>query len=536
MANLYVQESDRPLANFPPSCWGHTFASFPSLDNSEYESMTKEVEEFKEHVKDMLIQSTKDVIDNIEFIELLCRLGLSYHFDSEIDQQLSFIFTLLPSLVERNDYDLYTTALLFRILRQHGFKMSCNVFGKFMNKGEFEKSLMNDVKGILSLYEATFLAVRGEDVLVEALRFTKKHLETLVSEGHGDQLQKKHIENALFSPFHQSVNRVQAREYISLYEEDESRNETLLKFAKLDFNRLQCLYKQELGLLARWWKDLNFVEYHSHLRDRIAECYFWAFGSQFQPEFGLSRIMIAKYTVIVTVLDDTYDSFGNLDELEPLTAAIQRGTLDATDELPEYMKAMFKALIDLHKEGEAGGRNSFVIESFKKLVRCALLEKKWFVERYNPPLDEYLENASITISTLIYPAASFIGMENMVDIDEYNWLQKNSKIERLVDLFCRLNDDILDDKVNEVSCIKCYMKDYGVSRDKAIDEIQKRTKNTWKAINEEYIKLARVSRILANFYLNESRTICFMYQHGDSFTNPENMKDNIASLFLHKLL
>ncbi|XP_065871945.1 terpene synthase 5-like [Euphorbia lathyris] len=361
MAKDAKSDSDVPLTIFPASLWGSSFAS-SSLDSvpiliffhiysilciyicfdtfflenqnafaQEYESMTKEVETLKETVKDMLIQSTKDLIHNIEFIDLLCRLGVSYHFEMEIDEQLNFIFThMVSSIVEQNDYNLHTSALIFRILRQHGLKMSCDVFRKFKNnQGEFEKSLTNDVKGILSLYEATFVAVRGEDILDEALSFTRKHLETL-SESEDSlvsNLQKKHIKNALFCSFHQNVNRIEARQYISLYEEDdESRNETLLKFAKLDFNRLQSLYNEELGLLSRWWKELNLVENLSHVRDRIVESYFWALGSQFQPQFGVSRIFMAKYTTMVTVIDDTYDSFAQLDQLGGFTAAVQRFT------------------------------------------------------------------------------------------------------------------------------------------------------------------------------------------------------------------
>ncbi|WCJ35036.1 Terpene synthase 5 [Euphorbia peplus] len=539
MEKNHVQESDPPKPKFPPSVWGYSFSASPSL-RSEYVTLTIEVEALKEEAKDMLIQSTEALIDTVEFIDLLCRLGVSYHFDTEIDQQLDLIFTRLPSLIEQNDYDLHQTALAFRILRQHGFKMSCDVFQKFKNQsGEFKDSLANDVKGMLSLYEAAFLGVRGEDILDEARRFTKKHLETLVSQD-GDSscnhLQKKHIKNALFSSFHQIVNRVQARKYICLYEEDESRNETLLKFAKLDYNRLQCLYKDELALLSRWWKDLNLVVHHSKVRDRIVEAYFWAVGIQFQPEFGLSRILNAKYTTMVTVVDDTYDTFSNVDELQHFTAAIQRGTIDASDQVPEHLKPLYKAVIDLHNETETGARNSFGEEAFKKWVRCEFVEKKWFDENYNPPLDEYLRNASITVSTHIYPAACFIGMENMVHLHEYNWLQNNSNVGEFVNLYFRLSDDIMDDEDNEVSCIKCYMKDHGVLRDKAMEEIQKMAENAWKDVNEEYMKLARVSRILLNFYMDELRSICYTYKLGDCFTNPENAKDDITSLFLNKLL
>jgi hypothetical protein len=79
----------------------------------------------KENVKDMLTASKKDPVEHIEFINLLCRLGVSYHFDDEIENSLKEIFADLPNLLEKHDFDLYTLSLLFRVLRQHGFKMPC---------------------------------------------------------------------------------------------------------------------------------------------------------------------------------------------------------------------------------------------------------------------------------------------------------------------------------------------------------------------------------------------------------------------------
>ncbi|WCJ35027.1 Terpene synthase 5 [Euphorbia peplus] len=126
MATFSDQELFRPLPGFPPSVWGSAFASLPSQD-SQFEEYTKEVEILKVKVNHMLMQSGLSLTTNIEFINLLCRLGVSYHFEREIDEQLNFMFKAFPSLYEEEDYDLCTLALLFRIFRQHGYKMSCVV-------------------------------------------------------------------------------------------------------------------------------------------------------------------------------------------------------------------------------------------------------------------------------------------------------------------------------------------------------------------------------------------------------------------------
>ncbi|KAE9445152.1 hypothetical protein C3L33_22950, partial [Rhododendron williamsianum] len=46
------------------------------------------------------------------------------------------------------------------------------------NEGKFKESLIGDVRGLLSLYEATFLSVRQEDILDEAMEFTATRLNS----------------------------------------------------------------------------------------------------------------------------------------------------------------------------------------------------------------------------------------------------------------------------------------------------------------------------------------------------------------------
>ncbi|KAJ6422484.1 hypothetical protein OIU84_027445 [Salix udensis] len=113
-ANTNQQNNSRRSGNFPPTLWGCSFASF-SFPQTEFESYSRQVEELKENVKDMLIKSKEDPVQNIEFINLLCRLGVSYHFYNEIENNLREIFDDLPNLLEKHDYDLYTLSLLFRV-------------------------------------------------------------------------------------------------------------------------------------------------------------------------------------------------------------------------------------------------------------------------------------------------------------------------------------------------------------------------------------------------------------------------------------
>ena len=55
-----------------------------------------------------------------------------------------------------------------------------DIFNKFKDNIEnLKESLTNDVKRMLSFYEATHMRVHGEDILDEALKFTTTQLESM---------------------------------------------------------------------------------------------------------------------------------------------------------------------------------------------------------------------------------------------------------------------------------------------------------------------------------------------------------------------
>ncbi|KAG6395262.1 hypothetical protein SASPL_145903 [Salvia splendens] len=86
---------------------------------------------------------------------------------------------------------------------------------------------------------------------------------------------KKQVEHALVQPLHLGIPRVEARIYIEVYEEEENKNETLIKFAKLDFNLLQMLHKEELQQVSRWddGEIPRLPEYMRPLYKAILELY-----------------------------------------------------------------------------------------------------------------------------------------------------------------------------------------------------------------------------------------------------------------------
>lgn len=76
--------------------------------------------------------------------------------------------------------------------------------------------------------------------------------------------------------------------------------------------------------MLRWWNELGMIRKLNFARDRLVEGYFWAVGVYYEPSLSRARIMMAKMLALLTVLDDIYDSFGTLEELNFFTSIIQR--------------------------------------------------------------------------------------------------------------------------------------------------------------------------------------------------------------------
>lgn len=88
----------------------------------------------------------------------------------------------------------------------HNAFESADVSNKFKDQNwSFIECLKEDIKDILSLYEAPFLALEGENLLEEAKALTRGNLEDLNSRNL-----VKQANHALQLPLHRSTDRLTA--------------------------------------------------------------------------------------------------------------------------------------------------------------------------------------------------------------------------------------------------------------------------------------------------------------------------------------
>ncbi|CAI0456627.1 unnamed protein product [Linum tenue] len=185
------------------------------------------------------------------------RLGVGYHFEAEIEEALEKVHDMGEDLFTNFDgrgTDLYHAALRFRLLRQQGFPVSLDGFRKLKNsEGRFKEWLSRDEQGLLSLYEAAHIAFHGEDILDETLNFATKNLKSiLLTNKNISNAVQRQIDFALFVPAWKCVPRSLARHSLDFYSDQGAllQNQKLLTFAKLDFNMVQSIHKQELRELS----------------------------------------------------------------------------------------------------------------------------------------------------------------------------------------------------------------------------------------------------------------------------------------------
>ncbi|XVF57035.1 hypothetical protein PTKIN_Ptkin06aG0170600 [Pterospermum kingtungense] len=415
--------------------------------------------------------------------------------------------------------------------------------------GKFKEALVSDTKGMISLYEASHFRMNGELILDEALAFTTLHLEScLANQLSSPPHLTEYIANALYQPYHKGVPRIEARQYISFYEKEESRNDVLLKFAKYDFNRIQMLLQEELSLLCSWWKESDFESKFPHVRHRNVEAFSLAVGFYFEPCYARARNIYAKMVSILGFVDDTYDAYGTYEELQYFTDAMQRFDMSAKDKLPsDYLKLLYQTILDIHDEAEEKVSKeersysvSYTKNEFKKLVVAYLAQARWVHDGYLPTFDEYLETALKSSAAILTCSQALIRMEE-ADENAYQWLiNTDNKIHKALNIFARLHDDIMTNEDEEkrglVCGTTCYMKQYGVTRKEAIEAYRERIEDAWKELNEGCMRPTPVPTQILMRAVNYARFMEVAYKDNDGFGEPQiSLQDHIAKLLIHPI-
>ncbi|KAI4356606.1 hypothetical protein L6164_000616 [Bauhinia variegata] len=175
------------------------------------------------------------------------------------------------------------------------------------------------------------------------------------------------------------------------------------------------------------------------------------------------------------------------------------------DFLPEYMRICYQAVLDVFEEIE--------LETTK--------EGRIFCVNYAK--DE------------LYPSLAW---DPWLE-DIFKWLTSNPKIVRASTIVTRLMNDIVSNDLEQErghvsSAVQCYMKEHGVQKQDAIDELKKQVTKVWKDVNEEFLDPTQVPKPLLMVVLNLTRVMDVLYKDGDCHTHSHgSTKNYIKALLLN---
>ncbi|KAI4347956.1 hypothetical protein L6164_008725 [Bauhinia variegata] len=541
----------RRSANYQKPVWNDDYIQ--SLSNAYVDkSLEKRHDELKREVR-MMFDKVMNPLDQLELIDILQGLGLAYHFEDQIKRTSESLYYNINNGAE-NIWccdNLYATALAFRLLRQHRYHVSSDCFKNFQdNMGNFKATNIENIEGLLSLYEASYLSIEGETLLDEAKCFASKHLKEFVKNEGCDASMVKKIIHSLEIPLHWRLPILEARWFMDIYSKSSKMNPLLLELAKLNFNKVQAIYQDDLKLASRWWSNIGLGEKFSFARSRLVESFLWNVGVASEPHLRYFRRMSAALYQLITMVDDVYDVYGTIEELEHFTNAMERWDTNALENLPNYMKMCFLAAynyvneiaFDVLKE-----KGFYIIPYLKKgwvdLCKAYMKEAKWYHSGYKPSFDEYLENGWVSIGGPNVLIHNYFMGANPIKMEELTCFEQDyPNIVYLSQMIFRLTGDLgtcsREIRVGDVpKSIECYMNEKGVSESEAKEHVRSLIDLTWKKMNEDILTSSSFPHSFKEVAMNVARMSLWMYQFADGHTDQDPVtKDRIASLLIEPVL
>ncbi|KAJ0714572.1 putative R-linalool synthase [Helianthus annuus] len=152
---------------------------------------------------------------------------------------------------------------------------------------------------------------------------------------------------------------------------------------------------------------------------------------------------------MITAIDDIYDVYGTMDELQRFTNVIDRWDIDAIEELPDYMKIGFHGFYNTINEISYDTlRNTGILilpylqKAWADLCKAYLVEARWYYSGYTPTLQEYLDNAYVSVAGPVVLMHAKFATSVGATQEILQRMEEFEKIDHYSSLVLRLADDL----------------------------------------------------------------------------------------------
>nr|QWB49554.1 terpene synthase 23 [Aquilaria sinensis] len=460
--------------------------------------------------------------ESLAMVDAVQRVGLDHHFHDEIEEVLHnhhFIASLADGVASPELQSLHEVALSFRLLRQQGYPVPADVFGRFKDKhGRFNQEVGKDVKGLMELYEASQLGVDGEDIIAEAEAYSSQFLRQL--EPLLDHHQAIAVRHTLTQPHHKNIARFNALNYLHNYQGANTWVHVLQDLAKLDFDLVQSLYKQELQQVSKWWWDMGLSKELEHVRDQPVKWYTFGIACIEDPSLSQERVELTKPVAMIYAIDDVFDVYGTIEELTFFTEAVDRWDYALVEKLPDYMRLCFRVLDDMineisHRVETLHGWNP--ARSLRKpwgiICKAFLVEAKWFHSKTLPKSEEYLANGIRSSGVPVILVHLFFLLGQNINTNTVEEIDRLPEIISSTATILRL--------WNDVGSAREHGKEGREEAAKAMDEAMRRVSEAWKRLNRENLSPSPFSSSpFSRGSLNLARLVPLLYSFSERRSLP----------------
>ncbi|KAK9285014.1 hypothetical protein L1049_024196 [Liquidambar formosana] len=173
------------------------------------------------------------------------------------------------------------------------------------------------------------------------------------------------------------------------------------------------------------------------------------------------------------------------------------------------------------------------------LCKAYLKEARWYHAGYKPTLEEYLENALVSIGGALVLLSIYFLTTDEITKEALDYIDKLPSIMRCSSMVIRLANDLgtsWDElaRGDNLKAVQCYMNETGASEEVARQHINFLVQETWKTMNKDIFKDYLFSEPFLSSIPNLARTAQCFYQYGDGHGIPDrSTKDHLMSLLVH---
>ncbi|KAL4567218.1 hypothetical protein LXL04_022794 [Taraxacum kok-saghyz] len=191
----------------------------------------------------------------------------------------------------------------------------------------------------------------------------------------------------------------------------------------------------------------------------------------------------------------------------------------------------------------------YLKKSWADLCTAYLVEARWYHSGHTPTLEEYLENACVSISAPVVLMHLTFMMSFSTKEEIFQGMKRAENIVSCSSLILRLANDLgtssdeiaRGDVPKSIQSLQekreCYMHDTGATELEARRYMEKLIIKAWKKLNKE--REGANIPFLSDFIdgaTNLVRMAQLMYGNGDKYGHPELSRPDILSLLLNPFL